>query len=137
MCDPTGLAISDYEICGRTSNKYTYVSDANNCTSWLDHVICSHSVNSVITDLYILDKCPSLDHLPVGLVISTGVTAERYVNNEKHTDKMPPICKWSNARDCNIKEYCKCSAVHLDRMHISDSCTCTNTNCSVSIIKGY
>ena len=90
-----------------------------------------HSVNSMITDLYILDKCPSSDHLPVGLVISTALTAERRcVNNEKHADKIPPIFRWSYAKDCNIKEYGKCSAVHLDRIHISDSCTCTNSNCS-------
>ena len=53
MCENTGLVISDYEIFGRASNTYTYVSDAHNSTSWLDHFICSHSVNSMITDLYI------------------------------------------------------------------------------------
>jgi len=90
MCDNTGLIISDYEIFGRTSNMYTYVSDAHNSTSWLDHVICSRSVHSMITDWCIVDKCPSSDHLPVRLVIST--------------DKMPPIFRWSNANDCNIKE---------------------------------
>ena len=102
MCGNTGLVISDYEIIGRASNTHTYVSDAHNSTSWLDHFICSHSVNSMITDLYILDKCPSSDHLPVGLEISTALTAERCVNNEKHADKMPPIFRWSNAKDCNI-----------------------------------
>ena len=51
MCENTGLVISDYEIFGRASN--TYVSDAHNSTSWLDLFICSHNVNSIITDLYI------------------------------------------------------------------------------------
>ncbi len=130
ICENTGLVISNYEMFDRASNTYTYVSDAHNSTSWLDHFICSHSVNSMITDLYILDKCPSSDHLPVGLVISTALTTERCVNNEKHADKITPIFRWSNAKDCNIKEYGKCSAVHLDRIHISDSCTCNNYNCS-------
>ena len=80
--------------------------------------------------IYILNKCPSSDHLPVGLVISTALTTERCVNNEKHADKIPPIFRWSNAKNCNIKEYGKCSAVHLDRIHTSDSCMCTNPNCS-------
>ena len=53
MCENTGLVISDYEIFGRASYTYTYVSDVHNSTSWLDHFICSHSVNSMITDLYI------------------------------------------------------------------------------------
>lgn len=87
----------------------------------------------MITDLHILDKCPSSDHLRVGFVISTSVTAERHnnVSNEKHTDKMPPIFRWSKAQDYNIREYGKSSAVHLDRIHIPDSFTCVNTNCSM------
>ena len=53
------------------------------------------------------------------------------VNNYKGTLFLYyPIFRWSTAKDCNIKEYGKCSAVHLDRIHISDSCTCTNSNCS-------
>ena len=43
---------------------------------------------------------------------------------------MPPIFRLSTAKDCNIKEYGNCSAVHLDRIHTSDSCTSTNPNCS-------
>jgi len=39
----------------------------------------------------------SSDHLTVGLVISTVLTAKRCVNNEKHDDKMPPIYRWYNA----------------------------------------
>ena len=53
MCENTGLVISDYETFGRASNTHTYVSDSHNSNSWLDHFICSHSVNSMITDLYI------------------------------------------------------------------------------------
>ena len=37
MCDTTGLSVSSYEIFGRTSNKCTYVYDAYNSTSWLNH----------------------------------------------------------------------------------------------------
>ena len=54
-----------------------------------------------------------------------------YFDNEKHAEKTLPIFRWSTAHDSNIKEYGKCSAVHLDRIHSSDSCTCTNTNCSI------
>ena len=62
------LVICDYEVFGRTSGTFTYVSDAHNYTSWLDHFICSHGVQSLITNIYIIDKLPSSDHLPVGLV---------------------------------------------------------------------
>ena len=70
------------------------VLDAHNSNWWLYHFICSYSVNSMVTYLYILDKCPSSVHLPVGLAIST---AKRCINNEKHADKMPPIYTVYNA----------------------------------------
>ena len=40
------------------------------------------------TDFYVLLQYPSSDHLPVGPVISIALTAERYVNNEKHAEKI-------------------------------------------------
>jgi len=81
MCENTGFVIPDYEIFGRTSNTCTYVSHAQYSTSWLDHLICSHSVNSMITDLYIyiLDKCPSSDHFPVALVVYIALTAKKSI----------------------------------------------------------
>ena len=75
MCNNIGLVISDYETYGRTSETYTYVSDAHNSTSWLDHFICSHSVYSMVTDIHIIDKLPSSDHLHA--VVSTCVTADK------------------------------------------------------------
>ena len=44
---------------------------------------------------------------------------------------MPAMFRLSNAHDFNIKEYGKYSAVYLDRIHISDSYTYTNINCSI------
>ena len=37
LCTHHELIISDYEKYGRTSNQFTYVSDAHSTTSWLDH----------------------------------------------------------------------------------------------------
>ena len=49
FCSAYELTISDYLSCyGRGSGQFTYVSDAHNSTSWLDHIICSHSVPSKI-----------------------------------------------------------------------------------------
>ena len=45
--------------------QFTNVSDAHSTTSWLDHIICSFDFYSIISDLFILDKLPSSDHLPV------------------------------------------------------------------------
>ena len=65
LCTHHELIISDYEKYGRTSNQFTYVSDAHSTTSWLDHIICSFDFYSIILDIFILDKLPSSDHLPL------------------------------------------------------------------------
>ena len=43
---------------------------------------------------------------------------------------MPPIFRWFQAQDYNIREYGKSGAVHLYKVHIPESFTCTKTNCS-------
>ena len=44
MCRSLKLIISDYNVYGRDSEQYTYVSDAHYTTSWLDHILCSHDM---------------------------------------------------------------------------------------------
>ena len=39
FCSAYELTISDYQRYGRGSGQFTYVSDAHNSTSWLDHII--------------------------------------------------------------------------------------------------
>ena len=65
LCTQHKLIISDYEKYGRTSNQFIYVSEAHSSTSWLDHILCSFDYYSIILDIFILDKLPSSDHLPL------------------------------------------------------------------------
>ena len=50
FCTSYDLSISDYEFYGRDSGQFTYVSDAHSTTSWLDHIICSHSIHSKVLE---------------------------------------------------------------------------------------
>ena len=71
MCKTLNLIISDYNVYGhgRESGEYTYVSDAHNTTSWLDHVLCSHDISTKLSSLRILNKFPSSDHLPMSIYL--------------------------------------------------------------------
>ena len=69
FCLSYDLIISDYHRCGRDSGQFTYVSDAHNSTSWLDHIICSYDVNSKISSINILNKLPGSDHLPLQMTL--------------------------------------------------------------------
>ena len=55
FCSSYELIISDSDCYGRDSEQFTYVSDAHSRTSWLDHIVCSHDVNTNIKTINILD----------------------------------------------------------------------------------
>ena len=63
--DKHKLVISDYEMYGRSSIMYTYVSDAHGTTSWLDHYLCSGSLNNNIINIHVMDLPPSSYHRPL------------------------------------------------------------------------
>ena len=48
MCKDNHLIISDSGYLGRDSGTSTYVSAAHHTSSWLDHIICSHSSHNTI-----------------------------------------------------------------------------------------
>ena len=105
------------EVSGRTSGTFTYVSDAHNSTSWLDHFICSHGVQSLVTNIHILDKLPSSDNLPVGIVVSTVC-----VISDKH-NSVPK--KKQQVKQCpmnyfDIRKYGNSTAAHLGKVQIPE-----------------
>ena len=131
-CSELDLHISDLDVLGRKSDNYTYMSDAQNTTSWLDHIICSHNMHQHISSLEILEKLPSSDHLPLSIHFNINKdipkcsTSTSEVNNEKHL-----ILKWHCADDCQIKDYNVCSSKYLKQIHIPiDAMVCKDTSCT-------
>ena len=106
MCRTLNLIISDYNEYGRESGEYTYVSDAHNTTSWLDHLLCSHDMNT---------KLIISDHLPMSIYLHFDYPIEELVTNcEAKVERIyiPLDCSrdkdtinWSKASDCDILYY--------------------------------
>ena len=74
LCSNLSLLISDCNYYGRTSGKFTHVSNAHSTTSWLDHVICSHDMQARLHSVDILDMLPSFDHVPLSVVFNFNST---------------------------------------------------------------
>ena len=93
---------------GRSSDKYSYVSDAYSTTSWLDHFICSYDLHTKIVEMQILEKSPSSGHLPVyaNFTLDTGSTIN-HSGNVSDGDESIPFVKyqWAKASDSDIEEY--------------------------------
>ena len=76
MCDIYQLVISDYRKYGRNSGQHTYVSDAHNSISWLDHVICSQDMHLKLHSIDISDQLPSSDHLPLSFILDSNHSSQ-------------------------------------------------------------
>jgi exonuclease III len=70
-CEKENLVISDLI---HLQDSYTYVNAALGVTSWLDHVVCTSSMHSLIDQVYIKYDTVSSDHLP--LTVKLKLTAE-------------------------------------------------------------
>ena len=85
-------------MLGRNSGFYTSVSDAHHSTSWLDHVMCSSNMHSVIGSIiYVIGKLPSSDHLPLVVtfsmkVVDKALVTSAHVNND---DEACQTTDWS------------------------------------------
>ena len=125
------MQISDYTYLDNISVLYTYVSDAHATTSWLDHYICSTAMHGVISEMNILDKLPSSDHMPITAVFSChAVTEARPVT---HHDGQAKTCKWYKAVPHDIARYTQATQRLLDGIHIPHAAlSCTDVSCSHS-----
>ena len=133
VCTRHELIISDYEHFGRNSSQFTFVSDAHSTTSWLDHIICSFNLFTILSDLCILDKLPSSDHLPIGcnLCFDLDTCMSTPSVSDSCDVKLPTMkCQWSKASDVEIEYYRMKSYISLDTIFIPDVVKCVNNNCS-------
>ena len=123
------LIIADYEKYGRTSNQFTYVSDAHSTTSWLDHIICSFDFYLIISDLFILDKLPSSDHLPLCCTCRFELDLE--LSDFSGVGVIVPSTnyQWCKVSDAEIDNYRLRSQILLSEINIPDVVRCYNTAC--------
>ena len=133
VCTHHELIISAYEHFGCNFSQFTFVSDAHSTTSWLDHIICSFNLFLILSDLCILDKLPSSDHLPIGcnfcFYLDTCMSTPSV--SDSCDVKLPTMkCQWSKASDVEIEYYRMKSYISLDTISIPDVVKCVNNNCS-------
>jgi len=132
MCNNAHLIISDHEWFGRHSDTSTYMSAAHNTTSWLDHVICSHSFKALLINVHIHELPPSSDHHPLGVTFAVSVSADRASDKSNNwADNKQPVLNWSKAQDRDIHKYRSRTKLKLANVLIPDPCACTDISCSL------
>ena len=132
LCTHHELIVSDYEYIGRRSSQFTFVSDAHSTTSWLDHIICSFNLFCILSDICILDKLPSSDHLPIACNVGFDLQSTLGSCHSMDTEVKVSTVKfhWSKASDVEIEQYRMNSYTNLGSIIIPEAVKCTDNHCN-------
>ena len=110
-------------------DSFTYVSDAHDTTSWLDHVLTTHSSHSTISDMAVNYDCVSSDHFPLGFTISVNLLPYSEASNQEHVGHSSP--KWDTATLQDLKNYYTQTGLLLSAINVPhDALCCTDPNCN-------
>ena len=118
FCNNLSLVISDCIFYGRTSGKFTHVSDAHGTTSWLDHVICSQDMQARLHSIAILDMLPSSDHIPLSFVFDFMCTPTFIDTYTCPSNKVN--FNWTKATDKDLLDYKYLTRMYCKNIHATD-----------------
>ena len=68
FCENESLVMSDY-ITG-DKNMFTYYSDSHDTVAWLDHMVSTHNLHSLIRRVWVDNTLVTADHFPLFVEIS-------------------------------------------------------------------
>lgn len=63
-----------YADCSRLQNEFTFCSEANGHTSWIDHILCSYNTDKIVNRVNVLYNFVTSDHKP--MVIDIDILIE-------------------------------------------------------------
>ena len=113
-------------------DNFTFVSEAHNTVSWLDHCICTTGAHTSIVNIHIGDKSPVSDHLPLVITMEYSRVVSCVNNAPKTNAYCPESCvQWSSRSIETIElythqtEYKLCS---ITRAVEAESCTDVHCN---------
>ena len=92
-----------YDITLLPYDSLTYVSVAHGSSIWLGHAICSRDMHNLIKYVFILDKPPSSNHLPIFTVFNIVFSDNAPLTNIHRTDKK--VIKWSYATRVTLDKH--------------------------------
>ena len=70
FCHNEDLVISDYERLNHSTT--SYISASHGTTSWLDHIVSTHSMHKLISQVNIENGFITSDYLPVSVVLKAA-----------------------------------------------------------------
>jgi len=102
----------------RLVNAVTYCSDDGKRTSWIDHVLCSHSIDDMISSVQVLDQFISSDHKPI-LINFNDIYCQMAPNVAVNAPSGNSVVyDWDKASPLSISRYRDILSTSLDKVNI-------------------
>jgi len=101
FADDNNFIVSDLR---RLTDVVTYISDDGKKMSWIDHVLCTASVDSIISHMSILDDVICSDHKPLYFSLECSVAAnDCFTEHPVHSVRWIP--NWQQCDDLTLFYY--------------------------------
>ena len=119
------FVLSDVTLC--PEDTYTYLSESHATTSWLDHVLCTHSGHQLIENIDVLYDVISSDHHPILLNINFPCNIVELDDIDSGSNCK---IKWDLLSDKDIALYMNNTELALNSVNIDHSLIlCDNPSC--------
>ena len=89
----------------RLSNVYTFCSDATSSVSWIDHILYSDSLDTLVTSCNVLSTYVSSDHKPLYVTLDSVIPPVNTTSLNYSSAPDNYILDWSNCNNHNIQTY--------------------------------
>jgi len=120
----SNLVISSKTFLPDTS--YTYISEAWNTTSWLDHVLSTADAHASLQSIEICYGLATTDHIPIAMVLNVQKVPKVVKNEEAYEAKI----NWGKLSEGDVLKYCFNSDAALSKLQLPMTAIwCTDMNC--------
>lgn len=110
------------------SDSYTYVSEAWNTTSWLDHCVCTADAHEGIENVEILYGMATVDHMPVSVTLNVESLPMLTQYDDNTSDGK---VEWAKLTECDLQYYHYLTEMSLGNILVPyDALMCDNINCA-------
>ena len=131
FCHDNKLILTSSVLLPATT--FTYVSEAWNTTSWLDHIICTADAHDCVEQVEILYGLAASDHMPVSIMLKVENLPDLVTNeNYRHGVKL----QWARLSEDDLRFYHDNTEKNLGKIKLPcEAILCNNINCDNSIHK--
>jgi len=107
---------------------YTYISEAWNTTSWLDHCICTADAHDSLDKLEILYNLATTDHIPISITLNVESLPE--MTNSDNPEQRSGKLDWTRLSVNDLCRYKLLTEKSLSKIEVpTETIMCNNVDC--------